>query len=83
MKVKVTIINTWYILVSEAVTVSNVVAIVSLVPEIWLATERQTDRHTPTPTPARMHAQTRPVYVKISKIDYDFANKRTSVFVAV
>ena len=45
MKVKVNIINTWCILVTEAVTVSNVIAIASLVSEIWLATERHTHTH--------------------------------------
>ena len=39
-----------YILMTEAVTVSNVIAIASLVSEIWLATERQTHTHTHTQT---------------------------------
>ena len=48
MKVKVNIINIRCILETEAVTVSNVIAIASLFAEIWLATERQTDRQTDT-----------------------------------
>ena len=44
MKVKINIINIWCILVvvTEAVTVLNVIAIALLVSEIWLATDRQT-----------------------------------------
>ena len=45
MKVKVNVINTWCIVMVDAVTVSNLIVIVSLVSEIWLATDRQTDRH--------------------------------------
>ena len=44
--VKVNIIHTWSILITEAVTVSNVIAIASLVSEIWLATERHRHTHT-------------------------------------
>ena len=50
MKVKVNIINTCCILVTEAVNMSNLIAIVSLVSEIWLVMERQTDRQTDTHT---------------------------------
>ena len=47
MKVKVNIINTWCIHVTEAVTVSNVIAIASLVSEIWRVTDTgQTDIRT-------------------------------------
>ena len=47
MKVKVNyIINTWCILITESVTVSNVIAIASLVSDIWLATEIQPHTHT-------------------------------------
>ena len=46
MKAKVNIINMLCIPVTEAVTVSNRIAIASLVSEIWLATDRQTDRQT-------------------------------------
>ena len=47
MKVKVNMINTCCILVTEAVTVSNVITIASLVSEIWLsAKDRQTHRET-------------------------------------
>ena len=34
------------IVMTEAVTALNVIAIASLVSEIWLATKRQTDRQT-------------------------------------
>ena len=45
------IINTWCILITEAVTVSNVIAIASLVFEIWLAhTDRHRHRHRHTDT---------------------------------
>ena len=44
MKVKVNIINMSYIPMTEAVIVSNLIAIASLVSEIWLATDRQTHR---------------------------------------
>ena len=44
MEFKVQIMNTWCILVTEAVTASNLITIVSLVSEIW----RTTDRHTHT-----------------------------------
>ena len=46
MKVKVNIINTRCILVTEAVSVSHLIAIASLVFEIWLATDRHTDTET-------------------------------------
>ena len=46
VKVKVNIINMWCIPVTEAVTVSNLIAIASLVFEIWVAMERQTHSDT-------------------------------------
>ena len=46
MKVKVNIIYMSCILITEAVTVSNLIAIISLVSEIWLAMDRHTDRQT-------------------------------------
>ena len=46
MKVMANIINTWCISETDAVTVSNWIAIALLVSEIWLATDRQTDRQT-------------------------------------
>ena len=45
MKVKVNIIKTRHILLTEAVTMSNLKAIASLVSEIWQATDRLTDTH--------------------------------------
>ena len=72
MEVKVNIVNMRCILVTEAVSVSNVIAIAGLVSEIWLATERQTDRH------RHIHTQTDTVSVssvKLAKVAYDFANK--------
>ena len=53
MQVKVNIINTWCILVTEAVTVSNMIAI-SLKKDIQ--TDRQTDRQTDTQTHTHTHA---------------------------
>ena len=55
MKVKVNVINTWCILMADAITVSNLIVIVSLVSEIWLATDRQTYRQTDTHTHTRTH----------------------------
>ena len=55
---------------TETVSVSNVIAIASLVSEIWLATERLTYRHT--------HTQTDTVSsVKFAKDTYDFAANET------
>ena len=59
---------------TEAVTVSNVIAIASLVSEIGLATERQTDRQTDGRTHARTHAR-----AKLAKVAYDFANQNTVI----
>ena len=46
MKVKVNIINVWCIHMTEAVTVSNLIMIDLMVSEIWLATDRLTNKHT-------------------------------------
>ena len=46
MKVKVNLMNTRCILVTEAVTVSKLIAMASLVSEIWWATDGQTHRQT-------------------------------------
>ena len=51
---------------TETIAVSNVIAIASLVSEIWLATERQTDTHTDTVLVSS---------VKFSKVARDFAKK--------
>ena len=40
------IIYVWCIFVTETVTVSNLIAIASLVSDIWLATDGHTDRQT-------------------------------------
>ena len=53
---------------AEAVTLSNLIAIASLISEICWATERQTDTH------ARTHTHTI-VYVTFFKVAYDFQNK--------
>ena len=45
MKVKVNIINTWCILMSEAVTVPSLMMMTSLVSEESLASDRHTHRH--------------------------------------
>ena len=54
MTVKVNIINMWGILVTEAVTVSNLIAIASLVSEIWLAMDGHTHTDTDTNRQSRL-----------------------------
>ena len=61
----------------ETVTVLNVIAIASLVSEIWLAMERQIDRQTNTRMHARTNTHTVSVSsIKITKVAFDFAKKR-------
>ena len=55
---------------TETIAVSNVIAIASLVSEIWLATERQTDTHTDTVLVSS---------VKFSKVAHDFAKKKSAL----
>ena len=55
---------------TEEVTVSNVIAIASLVSEMWLAMETPPHTHTHSHT----HTQSR-FYGKVCKVAYDFANK--------
>ena len=43
---------------TEAATMSNLIAITSLVSEIWLTTERNTDTHTDTNTDTDIDTQT-------------------------
>ena len=58
MKVTVNIINTWCILVSEAVTVPSMMMMALLVSEESLARDRHTDRQTDTEIHTHTHTQT-------------------------
>ena len=53
MKVKVNIINTWCILMSDTVTMPSLMMVTVIVSEDSLARDRQTDRHN-----THMHAHT-------------------------
>ena len=58
MKVKVNMINTYCITMSEAVTMLSLMMMTSIVSEELLARDAQTDRQTDTHTHTRTHART-------------------------
>ena len=65
MKGKVNIINTWCVLVTEAIIVLHRTAIASLISEIWLTADRQ------------RHRQPDLVYVNLCKVTKTLKTKRT------